>query len=113
MFYKNHGSRILVNLSESLEMLDTSRENIEVINRKTSIFVVPLFTKQFKFIHILQSIFCTAALICVELSSDDMLVDILRWALAVQDVALTNTMLEPVNRSSLHVINLNGLYLIF
>ena len=38
MFYKNHGSRILVNLSESLEMLDTTRENIEVINRKTSIY---------------------------------------------------------------------------
>ena len=81
MFYKNHGSRILVNLSESLEMADTTSENIE-------------------------SIFCTAALICVELPSDDMLVDILRWALAVQDVALTNAMLDPVHRSSLHVIDL-------
>ena len=52
-------------------------------------------------------------MICVELSSDDMLIDILRWALAVQDVALTNTMLDPVNRSSLHVINLKTLLYIF
>jgi hypothetical protein len=52
-----------------------------------------------------QAIYCTAALICVELATDEMLVDILRWALAVQDVALTNTLLHPTNRLSLHVIN--------
>uniref|UniRef100_A0A0P6F9L1 Protein EFR3 homolog A n=1 Tax=Daphnia magna TaxID=35525 RepID=A0A0P6F9L1_9CRUS len=79
LFYKNHGSRILVNLSESLDLNNVTRENIEAI-------------------------YCTAALICVELATDEMLVDILRWALAVQDVALTNTMLHPKNRLSLHVI---------
>ncbi|XP_057379150.1 protein EFR3 homolog cmp44E-like isoform X1 [Daphnia carinata] len=79
LFYKNHGSRILVNLSESLDLNNVTRENIEAI-------------------------YCTAALICVELATDEMLVDILRWALAVQDVALTNTMLHPKNRLSLHVV---------
>ncbi|XP_046444487.1 protein EFR3 homolog cmp44E-like isoform X1 [Daphnia pulex] len=82
LFYKNHGSRILVNLSESLDLINVTRENIEAI-------------------------YCTAALVCVELATDEMLVDILRWALAVQDVALTNTMLHPTNRISLHVVSLS------
>ncbi|EFX83306.1 hypothetical protein DAPPUDRAFT_315767 [Daphnia pulex] len=82
LFYKNHGSRILVNLSESLDLTNVTRENIEAI-------------------------YCTAALVCVELATDEMLVDILRWALAVQDVALTNTMLHPTNRISLHVVSLS------
>lgn len=30
LFYKNHGSRILVNLSESLDLTNVTRENIEV-----------------------------------------------------------------------------------
>ena len=29
MFYKNHGSRILLNLAESLEMANSTAENIE------------------------------------------------------------------------------------
>lgn len=30
LFYKNHGSRILVNLTESLELTNVMQENIEV-----------------------------------------------------------------------------------
>lgn len=30
LFYKNHGSRILVNLSESLDLNNVTNENIEV-----------------------------------------------------------------------------------
>lgn len=50
---------------------------------------------------VLQATYCTAALICVELATDDTLVDLLRWALAVQDLALTNSGLR--HRTSLHV----------
>ena len=79
MFYKNHGNRILTNLSESFELDSVTRDNIDAT-------------------------FCTAALICVELASDDTLVDILRWALAVQDVAVTNSALPLNQRSAIHVV---------
>ena len=42
-----------------------------------------------------------------ELASDDSLADLIRWALAVQDTALINNMLDPFQRSALHVIILN------
>jgi len=82
MFYKNNGSKILYALSESLELPNTTRE-------------------------IIDAIFCTAALICVELASDDVLVDIIRWALSIQDTAMANVMLRPSHRSSLHVVALS------
>lgn len=43
------------------------------------------------------------ALICVELASDDVLVGVLRWALAVQDAALVSSTLSPAHRAHLHV----------
>jgi len=82
MFYKNNGSKILYTLAESLGLPNTTAETIEAI-------------------------FCTAALISVELVSDDILVDIIRWALSVQDTAVVNVMLRPAHRSYLHVVALS------
>jgi len=50
-----------------------------------------------------QAISRTAALICVELASDDILIDIIRWVLSIQDTAVVNVMLRPTHRSYLHV----------
>lgn len=43
LFYKNHGSRILVNLSESLDLNNVTRENIEVRIRSFQ-KIRPVFT---------------------------------------------------------------------
>uniref|UniRef100_T1IXZ5 Uncharacterized protein n=1 Tax=Strigamia maritima TaxID=126957 RepID=T1IXZ5_STRMM len=87
LFMKKHGHEIFLYIYENLSFPNNRSDNLDAL-------------------------FCTLALLCVELGTDDTLMDMLRLVLAFQDMALTNNILQDDQRFSIHSIVASFLTLI-
>lgn len=86
-FMRKHGHDILVHVYHNIQIESNAKENF-------------------------NSIFTTMALICVEMNSDEVLIDLLRLTFAIQEVAASkNFSLSDLHRCYIHSIVAGFLYL--
>lgn len=86
-FMRKHGHDILVHVYKNIQIESNTKENFE-------------------------SIFTTMALICVEMNSDEVLIDLLRLTFALQEMAISkNNDLNDEHRCYIHAIVAGFLYL--
>uniref|UniRef100_A0A8D8WYC0 Protein EFR3 homolog cmp44E n=1 Tax=Cacopsylla melanoneura TaxID=428564 RepID=A0A8D8WYC0_9HEMI len=78
-FIKKHAHELYLSISQSLEMDNNCVENYEVV-------------------------YTTLSLMCIELISDDTVVDFIRVIMNIQDIALTSTTLSDSQRYNLHAL---------
>ncbi|XP_067006457.1 protein EFR3 homolog cmp44E [Anabrus simplex] len=87
IFIRKHGPDIYLSLYESLEQSNNTVENIEAV-------------------------YTTLALLCVELMSEETVMDMLRLVISIQDMALTNGSLSTAQKYNLHAVVASLLILI-
>ncbi|XP_069676590.1 protein EFR3 homolog cmp44E isoform X3 [Periplaneta americana] len=87
IFIRKHGPEIYRSLYESLEQANNTVENIEAV-------------------------YTTLALLCVELSSEETVMEMLRLVISIQDMALTNASLTAAQKNNLHAVVASLLILI-
>lgn len=87
VFIQKHGSEIYHSLYESLGQANNAVENIEAV-------------------------YTTLALLCVELSSEETVTEMLRLLVGIQDTALTNMSLSATQKYNLHAVVASLLILI-
>ncbi|PSN53111.1 Protein EFR3 cmp44E [Blattella germanica] len=87
IFIRKHGPEIYRSLYESLEQANNTVENIEAV-------------------------YTTLALLCVELASEETVMEMLRLVISIQDTALTNGSLSTAQKNNLHAVVASLLILI-
>lgn len=76
-----------VSIYESLEMTNNTVDNVEAV-------------------------YTTLALICVELLSEETILDFIRLILSIQELAITNAVLSTQQKFHLHVLVISIMYLV-
>lgn len=79
MFMKKHGSEILVRIFEGLKFANNTGDNYDAL-------------------------FTTLALFCVEMSSEEVVVETLRVALSMQDLAISSAVISEQQKAALHSV---------
>jgi len=79
IFIRKHAQDIYVSIYESLEMTNNTVDNIEAV-------------------------YTTLALICIELLSEETVLDFIRLILSIQDLAITNAVLSTQQKFHLHAL---------
>lgn len=79
IFIRKHAQDIYVSIYESLEMTNNTVDNIEAV-------------------------YTTLALICIELLSEETVLDFIRLILSIQELAITNAVLSTQQKFHLHAL---------
>lgn len=87
MFMKKHGIEIIANVFENVQMVGNTGENY-------------------------KAIFTTVALLCIEMNSDEAIIETVRLAFSVQDVACTLTSITDGHKAALHAFTAGVIYFV-
>lgn len=85
MFMKKHGIEIIANVFENVQTAGNTGEHY-------------------------KAIFTTVALLCVEMNSDEVIIETVRLAFSVQDVATSSTSITDGHKAALHAFTAGVLY---
>ena len=85
MFMKKHGVEIIANIYENLQIVGNTGENY-------------------------KAIYTTVALLCIEMNSDEAIIETVRLALSIQDVAISSTSITDRHKAALHAFTAGILY---
>lgn len=87
IFIRKHAQDMYVSIYESLEMTNNTVDNVEAV-------------------------YTTLALICVELLSEETILDFIRLILSIQELAITNAVLSTQQKFHLHALVISIIYLV-
>lgn len=87
IFIRKHAQDIYVSIYESLEMTNNTIDNIEAV-------------------------YTTLALICIELLSEETVLDFIRLILSIQELAITNAVLSTQQKFHLHSLVISIMFLV-
>lgn len=87
IFIRKHAQDIYVSIYESLEITNNSVDNVEAV-------------------------YTTLALICIELLSEETVLDFIRLILSIQELAITNAVLSTQQKFHLHALVISVMYLV-
>lgn len=85
MFMKKHGVEIIANIYENLQIIGNTGDNY-------------------------KAIYTTIALLCIEMNSDEAIIETVRLALSIQDVAISSTSITDRHKAALHAFTAGILY---
>lgn len=87
IFIRKHAQDIYVSIYESLEMTNNTIDNVEAV-------------------------YTTLALICIELLSEETVLDFIRLILSIQELAITNAVLSTQQKFHLHAFVISIMLLV-
>lgn len=87
IFIRKHAQDIYVSIYESLEITNNTVDNIEAV-------------------------YTTLALICIELLSEETVLDFIRLILSIQELAITNAVLSTQQKFHLHALVISIMLLV-
>lgn len=87
IFIRKHAQDIYVSIYESLEITNNTVDNFEAV-------------------------YTTLALICIELLSEETVLDFIRLILSIQELAITNAVLSTQQKFHLHAMVISIMYLV-